>query len=116
MRASSLEPWSKLATDGQAVVSASTQGAVARRASNGTWTVERVLDGEITALALSKSGLWVAATGIGLAQFDGTSWHDAGPGPSPLTRFEALALDEAQHVYVGGTDATGVARVFRRER
>jgi hypothetical protein len=115
-RVSANEPWSKVSTDGTSVIAASARGAVARRPQDAGWSVASALSGEISALAVeSASEIWVAGTGLGLARFDGTQWNPAGAGPPLLTRFESIAL-ESSHVYVGGSDAAGVARVFRRLR
>ncbi len=115
-RVSTNEPWTKVATDGTWVIASSARGAVARRPEDGGWQVASALTCEITALAVeSATEVWVAGTGLGLARFDGTGWTPAGQGPSQLTRFDALAVENAQ-VYVGGRDAAGVARVFRRLR
>lgn len=115
-RLSANEPWSKIGTDGAWVFAGSARGAVASRPEDGGWNVKSALDGEIGALAVeSASEIWVVATGVGLARFDGTAWRPAGVGPSQLTSFDALTLESA-HVYVGGRDAAGVARVFRRLR
>ncbi|MDP3157287.1 MAG: hypothetical protein Q8N23_31735 [Archangium sp.] len=115
-RVSANEQWTKMGTDGTWVFAASARGAVARRPEGGGWTVASALDGEISALTVeSPSEIWVIATGVGLARFDGTRWSPAGAGPALLTSFDALAV-ESSHVYVGGKDAAGVARVFRRLR
>jgi hypothetical protein len=115
-RASSSEVWTKMGTDGTWVIAASVRGAVARRPEDAGWRVDTALGGEIAALAVeSPSEIWVVGTGLGLARFDGTRWSPAGQGPALLTSFDALAL-EGPHVYVGGSDASGVARVFRRLR
>ena len=115
-RVSANEPWSKAATDGTAVIVASVRGAVARRPEDAGWSVASALNGEISALAVeSSSEIWVIGTGLGLARFDGTQWRAAGAGPTTLTSFEAMALEGA-HVYVGGRDSAGVARIFRRLR
>ena len=115
-RVSANEPWTKVATDGTWAFAASARGAVARRPEDAGWTVATALGGEITALAVeSAQEVWVVGTGVGLARFDGTRWLPAGIGPRTLTSFDALALESA-HVYVGGRDAAGVARVFRRLR
>ncbi len=115
-RVSANEAWSKIGTDGTSVFAASVRGAVASRPEAGGWTVATALPGEISALAVeSANEVWVVGTGAGLARFDGTQWRAAGLGPTQLTSFEALAL-ESSHVYVGGRDAAGVARIFRRLR
>lgn len=115
-RVSTNEPWTKVGTDGTWVIAASARGAVARRPEDAGWRVESALGGEIAAIAVeSASEIWVVGTGLGLARFDGTRWSAAGVGPSQLTTFDALAVESA-HVYVGGRDAAGVARVFRRLR
>ncbi len=115
-RVSANEQWTKMGTDGTWVFAASARGAVARRPEAGGWTVMSALDGDISAMAVeSRSEIWVVATGVGLARYDGTRWSPAGAGPSLLTSFDALAV-ESSHVYVGGKDAAGVARVFRRLR
>lgn len=115
-RVSANEPWTKIATDGTWVIAASARGAVARRPEDAGWSVASALSGEISALAVeSASEVWVIGTGSGLARFDGAQWTPAGAGPTALTSFEAMAL-EGSHVYVGGRDAAGVARVFRRLR
>ncbi len=115
-RASANEPWSRLATDGTSVYATSSRGAVATRPQAGGWVVDTALSGEISAIAVeSASEIWVVGTGLGLARFNGTQWRPAGLGPPQLTTFDALALESA-HVYVGGHDAAGVARVFRRLR
>lgn len=115
-RDSSLEAWTRLGTDGTRVYAASVRGAVARRDELGAWSVQQVLAGEITALAVEAQGpVWVAGTGLGLSRWDGTGWHDEGAGPAQLLGYDALAL-EGSHVYVGGTDAQDRPRVFRRAR
>jgi hypothetical protein len=115
-RVSINEPWTKVGTDGAWVFAASARGAVARRPEDAGWRVDSALGGEIAALAVeSATELWVVGTGLGLARFDGTRWAPAGAGPAQLTSFDALAVESA-HVYVGGSDAAGVARVFRRLR
>ncbi len=115
-RVSTNEPWTKVATDGTWVIASSARGAVARRPEDGGWQVDSALSGEISAPAVeSATELWVAGTGLGLSRFDGTRWSPAGVGPSQLTSFDALAV-ESSYVYMGGRDAAGVARVFRRLR
>jgi hypothetical protein len=115
-RVSTNEAWTKIATDGRQVIAASVRGAVARRPEDAGWRVDSALSGEISALAVeSATEIWVVGTGVGLARFDGTRWTPAGVGPPQLTSFDALAVESA-HVYVGGHDAAGVARVFRRLR
>ncbi|MDP1827173.1 MAG: hypothetical protein Q8L48_28125 [Archangium sp.] len=115
-RVSTNEPWTKVGTDGTWVIAASARGAVARRPEDAGWRVESALNGEIAALAVeSATEVWVVGTGLGLARFDGTRWTPAGAGPAQLTTFDALAV-ESSHVYVGGRDGAGVARVFRRLR
>ncbi len=115
-RVSANEQWTKIGTDGSWIFAASARGAVARRPEGGGWTVASALDAEISAMAVvSRSEIWVVATGVGLARYDGTGWRPAGAGPPLLTSFDALAV-ESSHVYVGGKDAAGVARVFRRLR
>ncbi|MCA2982038.1 MAG: hypothetical protein INH41_22540 [Myxococcaceae bacterium] len=115
-RGSANEAWTHVVTDGALVFAASARGAVGRRAEDGAWSVASALDGAVTAMALgSATDVWVAGTGVGLARFDGAVWLGAGRGPPQLSTFEALAVDGA-HVYVGGADASRVARVFRRPR
>lgn len=113
-RPSSLERWTNVSTDGTVVVASSTRGAAAIRAQDGSWTVHTALAGFIGGLALeSATDIWVGGKGQGLSRFDGTRWTAAGSDPAELTYFEALAV-EGSYVYVGGRDADGVARVFRR--
>lgn len=115
-REPSMEAWTKLGTDGTRVFAASVRGAVAMRDGAGVWSVQQVLQGEVTALAVDPLGnAWVAGSGLGLSRWDGSSWHGEGAGPPQLTSYDALALEGA-HVYVGGLDATGTPRVFRRTR
>ena len=82
----------------------------------GRWQVEGALTGEISPLAVeSATEVWVVGTGLGIARYDGIAWRPAGPGPAQLATFDALAVESSQ-VYVGGHDAAGVARGFRRLR
>ncbi len=114
-RQSALEPWALITTDGTQVFAASVRGAVARRSAAGAWSVSSALTGEITGLTTDPAGdLWVLGTGLGLAHFTGGQWV-ASAGPPLLVSFTSIALEGA-HVYVGGADAAGVARVFRRLR
>ena len=115
-RQASLEPWIRADGDGASLFVGSARGAAAVRGADGGWRVAEALPGEISALAVeSASEAWVVGTGLGLARFDGAVWRPAGAGPALLSSFDALALEGA-HVYVGGRDAAGVARVFRRLR
>lgn len=114
-RNSANESWSFINTDGTQIFASSVQGAVAIRSLGGTWATSSAIGGEITALGVGRDGdLWVAATGIGLAHFTGGSWS-ASAGPTQLVSLRSLAV-EGPHVYVGGADSSGVARVFRRLR
>lgn len=111
-----LEAWTLLGTDGVRVVAASVRGAVSMRNGLGVWATRQALAGEVTALAVeSQTSVWIAGTGVGLARWDGTTWHDEGAGPSGLAALQALAL-EGGYVYVGGVDAQDAPRVFRRPR
>lgn len=114
-RNSANESWNFITTDGVQVFASSVQGAVAIRSAGGTWTTATALNGEISALGVGADGdLWVAGTGVGLAHFTGGTWVPSA-GPPLLSAYASLAV-EGPHVYVGGTDASGVARVFRRLR
>jgi hypothetical protein len=114
-RSVSGEKWTQVVTDGQGVVAGSERGAVARRRSDGTWATWSVFSTDVTGIALTAPAeIWVASSTEGLAHFNGTQWTSAAP-PAGLVSVDALAR-EGNWVYVGGTDAAGVARVFRQLR
>ena len=114
-RDGALEPWRLAASVGDAVFIASDLGGAAVRDGTGVWRASAVATSDVTALAVeADDSAWLAA-GTALWRFDSTAWASAGSAPSTLTTVAGLALQPGA-VYVGGLDAAGHPRIFRRPR
>jgi len=89
---------------------ASAQGAGAR---GDAWSALPALSGSAAALAVrSPTQAFVFGTSSA-ARFDGTAWRPD-VAPATLTTITAAAYGPDGALYVGGSDATGAPRVFRR--
>jgi len=114
-REGALEPWRFVGTGSNNVFVSSELGAVARRDALGVWTTAQVTSADITALAVeSDDSAWVS-TGHSLFRYSPQGWVPEGAGPTVLTGIAGMALQPSS-VYVGGVDAAGRPRIFRRQR
>jgi hypothetical protein len=114
-RDGALEPWRLAGSAGASVFVTSDLGAAAKRDSLGVWSATQLTSGVIDALAVeSDDSAWVAA-GNSMFRFAEAGWVSAGNGPGALTGIAGLALQPGS-VYVGGVDAAGRPRIFRRQR
>ncbi len=103
------EPWAFLVTDGDAVFAASERGALATSLDRANWSVA----GGPVGLGALAAGVAVGRT---VSRWTPEGWLDAGPVPSALAFVTAAAVDDEGAVWVGGRDAEGAPRIFRRSR
>lgn len=103
------ELWTLVAADSVAFA-ASAQGAGVR---GDAWSALPALAGAAAALAV-RSPTQAAVFGTGTAaRFDGTAWRPD-VAPAALASITAATYGTDGALYVGGSDATGAPRIFRR--
>lgn len=112
--ASSEVLWGSPFTAGGRFAVGSEHGTVAIRSTSGAWSTAAVTPASITALTMSGDEVWVVDSNLDLFRHSHDTWSAVGRGPE-LRSIQSIAI-MGSDVYVGGTDTSGRAKVFRRAR